>query len=140
MLFDDKNRCKLADFGLALKDEAETNASTKDYGFAGTEKYCPKEVIEGERLTTEELKLVDVYSLALTTVELLTEREPFDDCKNIHQIRKAISAGEIPTMKGIDISTDKELLLRTALSKYAVERPSAAEFLNSFNKIIAAEN
>ncbi|XP_055308176.1 uncharacterized protein LOC129572258 [Sitodiplosis mosellana] len=140
MLFDDKSRCKLADFGLALKDEMETNASTKDFGFVGTEKYCPKEVIEGERLTIEELKLVDVYSLALTSVELLTEKEPFNDCKNIHQIRKAISAGEMPTMKEIEISTDKKRLLTTALSKYAIERPSAALFLKSFKQIIAKEN
>lgn len=139
MLFDNKSHCKLADFGLALKDETETNASTKDFGFAGTEKYCPKEVIDGERLTIENLKPVDVYSLALTTVELLTEREPFDNCKNIHQIRKAIQAGEIPTMDASGISTDKKRLLKTALSKIAIERPSAAGFLKTFNEIIAAE-
>lgn len=140
MLFDDKTRCKLTDFGLALKDETETNASTKDFGFAGTEKYCPKEVIEGERLTIDELKRVDVYALALTTVELLTEKEPFHECKNIHQIRKAILAGEIPTMAESGISTEKKHLLRTALSKNPIERPSAAGFLKSFNQIIAAEN
>lgn len=140
LLFDEKSRCKLADFGLALKDETETNASTKEFGFAGTEKYCPKEVIEGKRLTIDELKHVDVYSLALTSLELLLEKEPFDDCTNIHQIRKAILAGEIPTMEGSGISTAKKSLLKTALSKYANERPSAAEFLVSFNRIIAAEN
>lgn len=140
LLFDDKSRCKLADFGLALKDETETDASTKNFGFAGTEKYCPKEVIEGERLTIDQLKPVDVYSLALTTLELLTEKEPFDECKNVHQIRKAILAGEIPTMDGCGVSTDKKRLLKKALSKNAKERPSAAEFLTYFNRIIAAEN
>ncbi|KAJ6638867.1 putative serine/threonine-protein kinase/receptor, partial [Pseudolycoriella hygida] len=140
MLFDDKSRCKLTDFGLALKDEAETNASTKDFGFAGTEKYCPKEVIDGERLTIEQLKQVDVYSLALTTVELLIEKEPFDHCKNIHQIRKAIRDGEIPKLEGSGISTEKKDLLKMALSRNATDRPSAARFLKSFKQIIATEN
>lgn len=141
LLFDDKSRCKLADFGLALKDETETNTSTNDFGFAGTEKYCPQEVIDGERLTIEELKRVDVYSLALTTVELLTEKEPFDKCKNIHQIRKAIRDGEMPIpMNGSGISTSKKSLLRSALSNNASDRPCASEFLESFNRINAAED
>lgn len=140
MLYDDKKRCKLADFGLALKDDTESNASTKDFGFAGTEKYCPKEVIDGERLTIEELKRVDVYSLALTSAELLAEKEPFAD-KNIHQIRKAINYGEVPiSLEEGGISTTKKMLLVTALSKNARERPTATTFLESFKQIIAAES
>lgn len=139
MLYDDKKRCKLADFGLALKDDTESNASTKDFGFAGTEKYCPKEVIEGERLTIEELKRVDVYSLALTAAELFAEKEPFDG-KNIHQIRKAIKDGEMPIpMEEAGISTKKKMLLASALSKNARERPTAAGFLESFKHIVNAE-
>lgn len=140
MMYDNKKRCKLADFGLALKDDAESNASTKDFGFAGTEKYCPREVIEGERLTIEELKWVDVYSMALTSAELLAEKEPFDG-KNIHQIRKAIKDGEVPiSMEESGISTKKRMLLVTAMSSYAYERPTAIKFLESFNQIIATEN
>lgn len=140
MLYDDKKRCKLADFGLALKDDTESNASTKDFGFAGTEKYCPKEVIDGERLTIEQLKRVDVYSLALTSAELLAEKEPFDG-RNIHQIRKAIKDGEIPIpMEEAGISTKKKTLLVMAMSKNARDRPTAATFLGTFEHIIAAEN
>lgn len=140
MLYDNKKRCKLADFGLALKDDTESNASTKDFGFAGTEKYCPKEVIEGERLTIDQLKRVDVYSLALTSAELLAEKEPFDG-KNIHQIRKAIKDGEVPIpMEEGGISTKKKILLVTALSSNARERPTATKFLELFDQIIAAEN
>lgn len=36
MLCKEKSHCKLADFGLALKDDTESNASTKQFGFAGT--------------------------------------------------------------------------------------------------------
>lgn len=140
LLYDNKSRCKLADFGLALKDEVETNTSTKHHGFAGTEKYCPKEVIEGEPLTFEALKLVDVYSLAVTSVELLTEREPFDG-KNIHAIRRAVENGDIPiSMDESGISEEKKRLLKKSLSKYAYERPSADAFLKSFKQIIATKN
>lgn len=141
MLYDEKKRCKLADFGLALKDNTESNASTKDFGFAGTEKYCPKELIEGERLTIEELKRVDVYSLALTSAELLAEKEPFDGIRNIHQIRRAIRDGEIPIpMEEAGVSPMKRWLLVKALSKNARERPTAAKFLETFKQIIYAEN
>lgn len=140
MLYDGKTRCKLADFGLALRDDTESNASTKDFGFAGTEKYCPKEIIDGERLTIEQLKRVDVYSLALTTAELLAETEPFAG-KTIHQIRKAITDGEAPIpIDEAGILTMKKHLLVKALSTNASDRPTAISFLTSFNQIIAAEN
>lgn len=161
MLCDQKSHCKLADFGLALKDDIESNSTTKQFGFAGTgkeychtlkpkwisfinhfdftEKYCPKEVLEGKRLTIDELKLVDVYSLALTTVELLTEEEPFSDCTNIHQIRQAIRDGEILQTLAKEkcaISAAKKDLLKSALSQ---NRPSAADFLTRFSRIITTE-
>lgn len=103
------------------------------------EKYCPKEVLEGKRLTIEELKSVDVYASALTAFELLTEEEPFSECRNTHEIRKAISDGEILNILARNecgISKAKKDLLTTALSQ---DRPSAAEFLKNFTRIIAAE-
>ncbi|XP_031637138.1 serine/threonine-protein kinase Sgk1-like [Contarinia nasturtii] len=139
MLSDGRKHCKLADFGLALKDDTESNASTKQFGFAGTEKYCPKEVIQGKRLTIDELKSVDVYALALTSFELLTEEEPFSECRNIHEIRRAICYGDIlktVANKDCGISAAKKDLLKSALSQ---NRPTAADFLKKFNQIIAAE-
>lgn len=69
MLYNDRTRCKLTVFGLALKDDTETNSTVRDHGFAGMEKYCPKEVIDGQRLTVDQLKCIDIYSLALTTFD-----------------------------------------------------------------------
>lgn len=134
MLCDSRTHCKLADFGLMLKDETETNASQRQHGFAGTEKYCPKEVIEGQRLTVEQLKCVDVYSLGLTMVELLTELEPFEGL-NIYQIRKAITNGESPKIHGFGILRDIKVLLKKALSVDVTKRPTAASFLSEFNAI-----
>lgn len=138
MLCSGKTHCKLADFGLALKDDTETNASGANHCFAGTEKYCPKEVIEGQWLKVDQLKRVDVYSLALTIVELLTEIEPYEGY-NIHQIRKAIKDGETPSMEKYGISSAKEVLLKKALSQNAIDRPTAGEFLIKFSNIIASE-
>lgn len=138
MLCNDRTHCKLADFGLALRDDTETNASGMDHGFAGTEKYCPKELIEGQQLKVEQLKCVDIYSLAITIVELLTEVEPFDGY-NLHQIRRAIKEGKTPPMENFGISEEKRGLLKEALSQSAIDRPKAGEFLNKFKKIIAAE-
>lgn len=138
MLFDERTRCKLADFGLALKDDTESNASQRDHGFAGTEKYCPKEVLDGARLTVEQLKAVDVYSLALTMVELLTEKEPFDHLRNVHQIRKAIQDGEQQSLDGYGIPANKQFLLKQALSTTASQRPPASSFLMQFKRIVEA--
>lgn len=138
MLYNARTHCKLADFGLALKDDVETNSTVRDHGFAGTEKYCPKEVIDGQRLTVDQLKCVDVYSLALTTVELLTEVEPYDGF-NIHQVRKAIRDGETPSMDGYGISATKKHLLKMALSENVSKRPTAHEFLLKFDEIVASE-
>lgn len=135
MLCDNKTHCKLIDFGLALKDETAANSTATEHGFAGTEKYCANEVLEGQKLTVAKLKIADVYSLALTSVELLTEKEPFDGL-NIHQIRKAKSNGEIPSLAGFDIPASMQDLIKKALSKNVEIRPTAQVFLDDFNKAI----
>lgn len=97
-------------------------------------------MLEGERLTIDQLKSVDVYALAFTTFELLIEQDPFSECRNINEIRKAIRNDEILNIlaKNEDgISQPKKDLLKTALSS---DRPSAADFLKKFNQITAAEN
>lgn len=133
MLYESFTRCKLTDFGLALRDEVESNSTCNDYAFAGTEKYCPKEVLAGDRLTIEQLTFVDVYSLALTALELLAEEEPYDNMR-IQQIRKAINEHELPqSINAID--GPKKVLLEQALSDKAEDRPTAKDFLSMFNEI-----
>lgn len=133
MLCDNKTHCKLVDFGLVLKDETAANSTTTVHGFAGTEKYCANEVLEGQKLSVTQLKIADVYSLALTSVELLTEKEPFDGL-NIHQIRKAKSNGDMPSLAGFSIPASMQDLLKISLSKSVEIRPTAQKFLDDFNK------
>ena len=69
----------------------------------------------------------------LTIVELITEEEPFDGY-NQHQLRKAVLAGERPSLKSADVPMDLETLLSTCMSEAASKRPSADCFLASYLK------
>lgn len=138
MLCDNKTHCKLADFGLALKDDTATSSTVRSYGFAGTEKYSANEVLEGQKLTVSQLKASDVYSLALATVELLTEKEPFDG-QTGNQIRAAKMRGEIPTLDGYGILPKIKNLLKVSLAKEPVLRPSAELFLKHFKNTLEIE-
>ena len=124
--------CKLADFGLALKEEIESSLSVADYTVVGTVKYSPFEVLEGEKLTLEQYKKVDVYSTALTIQELMTDRMAFDKM-NQNQIRKAVRDGDNKDLDFIDNIYLKGLLAR-CLSKRASDRPSAELFTILFKE------
>ena len=131
LLCDDMKHCKLADFGLAIKDEILSNSSVADHSAVGTVKYSPKEVLEGQRLTSEEYKAVDIYSLAITVIELMTQKEPFDGL-NHNQIRKAVIDGDVRDLDLID-QPDLKRLLTECVSIRPSERPSATQFLQQFN-------
>lgn len=131
MACEDMYHCKLADFGLALKDESDTYASVADFSVVGTIKYSPPEVLNGERLTIEKLMAADIYSMALTIVELITEEEPFKGC-NQHQLRKAVLDGERPSLESTEVPTELKALLSTCMSQAVSMRPSADCFLASY--------
>ena len=134
LICDNMIHCKLGDFGLALKDDAESSSSVADHSVVGTMKYSPIEVLEGERLTLDQFKAVDVYSLAVTVVELMTEKEPFDGM-NKNQIRKAVMSGENKDQQEIDHPPLKRLL-SASLSKLPRDRPSADQFKRQFDDFV----
>ncbi|XP_037051913.1 serine/threonine-protein kinase EDR1-like isoform X2 [Bradysia coprophila] len=126
--------CKLSDFGLALKEYCETSTSVTSvatYHFVGTIKYSPPEVLKGDRLNQDDLMVADIYSMALTIVELISEQEPFDGF-NQNQIRKAVLAGEMPSID--DVPVDLKGVITKCLGE-AKHRPSAVAFLNEFLKV-----
>lgn len=127
--------CKLSDFGLALKDYCETassvTASVNYYNFVGTIKYSPPEVVAGNRLTVEDLMAADIYSMALTIVELISEEEPFDGF-NQNQVRKAVLAGETPSVDDVPVELRKLIGKCMGEARY---RPSASKFLESYSKV-----
>lgn len=131
LLCDDMRHCKLADFGLAIKDEILSNSSVADHSVVGTLRYSPKEVLQGQRLTVEEYKAVDIYSTAITVIELMTEKTPFEGL-NHHQVRKAVTDGDIRDLDLVD-HPDLKRLLTECVSTRPSQRPSATQFLRQFN-------
>lgn len=127
---DNLTNCKLTDFGLALNNYTETSASVNN--IVGTVKYSAPEILNGDHLTTTELMAADVYSMALTIVELISEEEPFDNY-NVHQIRKAVLAGKTPSLD--DVSDMLKPLLSACLGK-AKQRPVAANLLSRYLDLI----
>lgn len=131
---EDLSSCKLSDFGLALKDYCETSTSETSaatYHFVGTIKYSPPEVLNGNRMNLDGLMTADIYSMALTIVELLSEEEPFDGL-NSNQIRKAVLAGERPSID--DVPAILKGLITKCMGE-AKHRPSAFDFLNEYLKV-----
>lgn len=104
------NNCKLTDFGLALYSYSESVSSVNN--IVGTIKYSPPEILNGDHLIADELLAADVYSMALTIVELISEEEPFDGY-NVHQIRKAVLSRETPSLD--DVSDKLKDFLRQCL-------------------------
>jgi serine/threonine protein kinase len=133
LICDDMNHCKLADFGLALKDYSNSSASVADFSVVGTLRYSAPEILDGETLTLEEFMSADIYSVSLTIIELLTEKEPFHSL-NQNQIRRAVLAGERPDFDQRGVPVYMRSILSSGMSEDASDRPSAEEFLNTFKK------
>lgn len=72
LLYDDKGRLRIADFGLA-KAIAASGWTSQGADLVGTARYASPEQASGQRLT----KLSDVYSLGLILVEALSGSTPF---------------------------------------------------------------
>lgn len=126
--------CKLSDFGLALRDYCETSSSVTSantYNFVGTIKYSPPEVLNGNRMTLKDLMAADIYSMALTIVELISEEEPYDGF-NQNQVRKAVLAGETPSID--DVPVNFRGIIAKCLGE-AKNRPSARNFLVGYLKV-----
>jgi serine/threonine protein kinase len=61
LVTEDFQHCKLADFGLALNDESQSSASV--VAVAGTLRYSAPELLEGDVLSRDQLKPVDMYAV-----------------------------------------------------------------------------
>jgi serine/threonine protein kinase len=132
------DHCKLGDFGLALHDESQASSSLAEHAtVAGTFRYSPPEVLNGDQLAFSGLKKADIYSATIVIAELLTGKEPFQGL-NPHQIRRLVTSGERPLIK-----TGREQgaisvvrpLLEMGWAEKPSERPSAAIMLDEFKSI-----
>lgn len=119
-------RIVLTDFGLAGILETGGEAVTRLTGegqILGNVRYAPPEQLTGERVEPGS----DMYSLAVTAYELLTEKGPFPDAAKPAAQIKAHVSGEPTPLRRIrpNASPDLEDALLRCLQKRPTQRPSA---------------
>ncbi|KAI8786235.1 serine/threonine-protein kinase [Biomphalaria glabrata] len=118
---------KLTDFGLSML-KAEMESTTSNFQAmrnVGTPRYSAPEVLRGELLDVDEMKRADIYSLALTLIELVLEEVPFEDL-DVPQLRQHVGEkGLKPIMENEAILPDDfRKLIHDCLSVNAYDRPS----------------
>ncbi|XP_057303847.1 probable serine/threonine-protein kinase DDB_G0267686 [Hydractinia symbiolongicarpus] len=131
--FQDDIACvKITDFGLSImKSESETSTSVgKQVGNIGTPKYMAPEILRGEFIGRDELKLVDIYSFGLIIFELFSEEIPFEDL-NINQLRKQVGEGRlVPEVAELKIDSGIVTIMEECWLRQPNKRPSAEKCYN----------
>jgi tRNA A-37 threonylcarbamoyl transferase component Bud32 len=121
-------RGKLADFGIAvLRDQFdELNGET-----TGTAAYLSPEQVEGVPLGPQ----TDIYSVGLVLLEACTGRVAFPGGVIDSALARLDRDPEIPS----DLPSDLAAVLRRMTARDPAERPTAAEAVDAFRAVIAAE-
>lgn len=119
-----KKQIILLDFGLAKGTAGQMTLSENSLSVSGySPNYAPLEQIQGERTSPQS----DLYSLAATLYQLLTNRKPVDALKRA----TAVINGEPDPLIGIseissEVPENITTMLMQALSQQPVRRPSSA--------------
>lgn len=117
VLFDNSNRARLADFGLARRTQTPLGSPT---GFAGTPAYCAPEVFEGRQS-----KASDVWAMGAVLRTALVGEPPFGhgDLKTL----KARIVSEQPARVPPGLPDEVRSVLDECLAKDPAHRPTAEE-------------
>ncbi|MFC1597631.1 protein kinase [Planctomycetota bacterium] len=111
ILFSDDGMIKLGDFGVANRN-------------IGTRMYMPPEMLLGEYVSRVDPR-VDVYSLGVTLLKLLTGRHPFERLSSIEAIQARIAHDFVP----LDLSRwVQEVLLKATHPTPELRFQTAADF------------
>jgi len=120
---------KLADFGLARSLAALAMRSTR---IRGTPGYMAPEQFVGTQIGAA----TDVYSLAVTVYELVTNRLPFEEGEvSFHHVH---TTPEPPSRWRAEVPPQLDALLLECLAKNPSERPTAAVVAERLRAIAAA--
>ncbi|XP_027179656.1 serine/threonine-protein kinase STY13-like [Coffea eugenioides] len=133
LLTEDKNKIKLADFGLA-REEAAGEMTAE----AGTYRWMAPELFSIDPLKLGGKKpynhKVDVYSFSIVLWELLTNSTPFKGRGNV-MVAYAAAANLRPNMD--NIPTEIVPLLKSCWAADPADRPEFAQITDFLSKFIA---
>ena len=118
VLLGPSGRVKLADFGIA-RIVGDTVHHTQTGALIGTVSYLSPEQVEGAELTTA----LDVYSLGLLLLELITGRRPFPG----PSVESALSRLTRPPEMPLDLPAAWWVLLSAMTARNPADRPTASE-------------
>ena len=118
----------LIDFGLAR--HIDSNECAADSPFVGTLSYAAPEMISSDLPIGPE---VDVYSLGVTTFELLSGNTPFADLPS-QELATAHLHNQPPVVRRWvpGLQRDISQLLQAMLAKQAVNRPTMTDVISVF--------
>ena len=110
-------RICIGDFG--------SSTNIKTYSCTGTPEYMAPEMYD-ENYDEK----VDIYSFGMCLLEMLTNEIPYNECDNIAQIYKKVSAKILPlSLEKVEITKFKDIIIILLGPKEL--RPSAVELLNN---------
>ena len=128
VLFDERGRPYLADFGLALVVDDDEARLSRTGETLGTLAYMPPEQLDADREKVD--VRADIYALGATLYEMLTGRPPFVEQTQTELFVK-IAGVRAPTLRdsGVRAPQEVEDLVARCLEKEPDARWPTAEFL-----------
>ncbi len=138
MLSPDGTRVVLMDFGLA-KGHTRTLEASRIGGLLGTLRYAAP-----EQLAAAQVKVgpkADVRGVGATLYELLTRRRLFDDAVDENQLAAWVLNRDVPRLRGIDPSLDRDLeaIVAAATEREQSDRLSARELADYLDLYLAGK-
>ena len=118
LLYDDKGRLRIADFGLA-KALADSGWTSQGTDLVGTARYASPEQASGQRLTRKS----DVYSLGLILVEALSGSAPFSADTMLGTLTARVES-DVPIPDGPE---RLQIVLRAMTRREPEARPTAEQ-------------
>ncbi|XP_061175578.1 uncharacterized protein LOC133184504 [Saccostrea echinata] len=120
---------KLSDFGLSMMSHEPAKN-------AGTPRYSSPEILRGESLNLNQMKMSDMYSYGLVVFEIICEKEPFANLsfEQLHiQVGKKGLYPQFPEGIHPDVHLAAQLL--ACWDRNPTNRPTARSFLRVVNRL-----
>jgi len=124
--------CKLCDFGLTQSME-KTHISRKE-NEGGSPRYMAPELFDSRGKITEK---VDVWALGCLAVEIVTSRNPHEECSSIQQVmNKVLLQKKQPFIDWSDVGEDMRTLAELCFEFNPVHRIDSEKFLEGLRGLL----